>query len=112
MITMFLTIFAYIIALLIAILFCLGYNSRNCISDILALRKNSKPEISDNDIELQDLPSAEGLLNTKNETHKSRENENRGFFNKIGRKIGIKKHDMTYVTCPERNEQTQRENGD
>ena len=47
MTTAVLTIVAYTLAMLIAIGFCAGYNSKNCLSDILALRKMAK-NTSDN----------------------------------------------------------------
>ena len=42
MTTAVLTIVAYTLAMLIAIGFCAGFNSKNCLSEILALRKTAK----------------------------------------------------------------------
>ena len=47
MTTAVLTIVAYTLAMLIAIGFCAGFNSKNCLSDILALRTMAK-DTSDN----------------------------------------------------------------
>ena len=47
MTTAVLTIVAYTLAMLIAIGFCAGFNSKNCMSEILALRKTPK-NTSDN----------------------------------------------------------------
>ena len=47
MTTAVLTIVAYTLAMLIAIGFCAGFNSKNCLSEILALRKTTK-NTSDN----------------------------------------------------------------
>ena len=47
MTTAVLTIVAYTLAMLIAIGFCAGFNSKNCLSEILALRKTVK-NTSDN----------------------------------------------------------------
>ena len=47
MTTAVLTIIAYTFAMLIAIGFCAGFNSKNCLSDIFALRKMDK-DTSDN----------------------------------------------------------------
>ena len=47
MTTAVLTIVAYTLAMLIAIGFCAGFNSKNCLSEILALRKTAK-NTSDN----------------------------------------------------------------
>ena len=60
MTTAVLTIVAYTLAMLIAIGFCAGYNSKNCFSDIIALRnknKNTSDNLSDENLETGSLLS-------------------------------------------------------
>ena len=60
MTTAVLTIIAYTLAMLIAIGFCAGYNSKNCFSEIIALRsknKNTPVNLSDENVETGSLLS-------------------------------------------------------
>ena len=85
MTTAVLTIVAYTLAMLIAIGFCAGFNSKNCLSEILALRKTAK-DTSDNlpteNAETgsllspgQDTKSANSVEETVGETIQSNQSE-------------------------------------
>ena len=73
MTTAVLTIVAYTLAMLIAIGFCAGYNSKNCFSDIIALRnknKNTTDNLSAENVETGSLLSPDSSTSEQEKEEK------------------------------------------